>query len=99
MRIDPDKTPIKYILGTEKDNEAYPNATDVIWSVVNNAIREGGKTADVFTMNTLIKYRFKGENIDRIQHSVQHLIELGIIEPIKQPGAKEAYKILINPFE
>ena len=99
MRIDPDKTPIKYILGTEKENEAYPNSTDVIWSVVNNAIREGGKSADVFTMNALLKYRFKGEDPDRIQASVDRLIELGLIEPTKQPGAKEAYRVLINPFE
>lgn len=97
MRIDPDKIPIKYILGTEKENEMYPNSTDVMWTLVNGFIKEG-KDNPVFTVNSLIKYQMPDADPDRTRAAVAHLIETGMVEPTKQPGAKEAFKIVQNPF-
>lgn len=94
--ISEDKLPIKYILGIYKKLETYPDAFDIMYIFINEAVtRKSSNTR--FTKHALIKYHSEG-NIENAEEGLKRAIQLGLIEQIKDEPGKEAYNILINPF-
>lgn len=99
LTINEDKLPIKYILGIEKDLESYPDPLDVLHHVVNLAYRNPDRYKGTFTKHAAKTYWFKDVNEDQLSESINKLTQMGyIIETNNTPG-KEAYKVIINPFE
>lgn len=92
-----DKLPIKYILGIQDKLEAFPDAFDILYIFINEAVRRPDRQKETFTKHALMKYHSKG-NHENAHHGLNRAIQLGLIEQIKFDEGKETYKILINPF-
>jgi hypothetical protein len=99
LTINEDKLPIKYILGIEKDLDSYPDPTDVLHHVINLAYKNPERYKGSFTKHAAKTYWFKETSEELLTESINKLMEHGyILETNNTPG-KEAYKIIINPFE
>ena len=99
MKINKDKLPIKYILGIEKDLPDYPTALDVLQAEVKLCNRNPDRYKGSFTYHALKTYRFPESDPDKILESAKELVTLGLCEQTNEEPGKEAFKILINPFE
>ena len=99
MKLNKDKLPIKYILGIEKDLPDYPTALDVLQAEVKLCNRNPDRYKGSFTYHALKTYRFPDSDHDKILESALELVNLGLVEQTNKEPAKEAFKILINPFE
>ena len=99
MRLNKDKLPIKYILGIEKDLPDYPTALDVLQAEVKLCNRNPERYKGSFTYHALKTYRFPDSDHDKILESALELVNLGLVEQTNSEPGKEAFKILINPFE
>ena len=99
ITINEDQIPIKFILGIEKDLEGYPDPFDILYFYVNLSYRQPDRYKGSFTRHAMITYHFKECNYDIMDSSLAKLIEEGYIEQTKDEPGKEAYKIIINPFE
>ncbi len=99
MKLNKDKLPIKYILGIEKDLPDYPTALDVLQAEVKLCNRNPDRYKGSFTYHALKTYRFPDSDHDKILESALELVELGLVEQTNSEPGKEAFKILINPFE
>jgi hypothetical protein len=99
MQINEDKLPIKYILGIEKELPGYPGSFDILYNEVKMCTRNPDRYKGSFTLHALKTYRFPETEIEHIKTSVSELVELGLVEMTNEEEGKEAYKILINPFE
>lgn len=96
-RIDEDKLPIKYILGIQKELEAFPDAYDILYIFINENIKRPSKRGKNITKHALLKYFSEG-NHQNAEEGLKRALQLGLIEPINETKGKESYKILINPF-
>ena len=96
-RINEDKLPIKYVLGIEEQLEAFPDAFDILYIFINQAIRRPDRQKETFTQHALVKYFAKGNTENAIE-GLKKAVQLGLIEQTNNEPGKEAYKILINPF-
>ena len=99
MKLNKDKLPIKYILGIEKDLPDYPSALDVLQAEVKLCNRNPDRYKGSFTYHALKTYRFPDSDHDKILESALELVNLGLVEQTNKEPGKEAFKILINPFE
>ncbi len=99
MKLNKDKLPIKYILGIEKDLPDYPTALDVLQAEVKLCNRNPDRYKGSFTYHALKTYRFPDSDHDKILESALELVNLGLVEQTNKEPGKEAFKILINPFE
>lgn len=99
MKLNKDKLPIKYILGIEKDLPDYPTALDVLQAEVKLCNRNPERYKGSFTYHALKTYRFPDSDHNKILESALELVSLGLIEQTNKEAGKEAFKILINPFE
>ena len=99
MKLNKDKLPIKYILGIEKDLPDYPTALDVLQAEVKLCNRNPDRYKGSFTYHALKTYRFPESDHERILESALELVNLGLVEQTNKEPGKEAFKILINPFE
>tara|TARA_B100001287_G_C22657170_1_gene518385 strand:+ start:640 stop:939 length:300 start_codon:yes stop_codon:yes gene_type:complete len=99
VKLNKDKLPIKYILGIEKDLPDYPTALDVLQAEVKLCNRNPDRYKGSFTYHALKTYRFPDSDHDKILESALELVELGLVEQTNSEPGKEAFKILINPFE
>lgn len=99
MRINEDKLPIKYVMGVEKDLPGYPNALDIIHAQIVMCVRNPDRYKNTFTLHALKTYRFPEVGVEHLVTSLNDAIEQGVLEQTNQEECKEAYKILINPFE
>lgn len=92
-----DKLPIKYILGIQDKLEAFPDAFDILYIFINEAVKRPDRQKETFTKHALIKYHSKG-NHENAEEGLKRAIQLGLIEQIKFDEGKETYRILINPY-
>ena len=99
MKLNKDKLPIKYILGIEKDLPDYPTALDVLQAEVKLCNRNPDRYKGSFTYHALKTYRFPDSDHERILESAKELVTMGLCEQRNEEPGKEAFKILINPFE
>ena len=99
MKLNKDKLPIKYILGIEKDLPDYPTALDVLQAEVKLCNRNPDRYKGSFTYHALKTYRFPDSDHDKILESALELVNLGLVEQTNSEPGKEAFKILVNPFE
>lgn len=99
LTINEDRVPVKFILGVEKDLVGYPDPFDILYHFVNLAYRNPDRYKDSFTKHAITQYFFKDCSPELIEESLNALIEEGYIEQTKDQPGKEAYKIMINPFE
>lgn len=99
MKLNKDKLPIKYILGIEKDLPDYPTALDVLQAEVKLCNRNPERYKGSFTYHALKTYRFPDSDHDKILESALELVNLGLVEQTNSEPGKEAFKILVNPFE
>lgn len=99
MKINEDNLPIKYILGVEKDIPGYPSGFDIVYNEIRMCERSPDRYKGSFTLHALKTYRFPETEVDHIKESLLDLINLGILEETNGEESKEAYKIIINPFE
>ena len=99
MKINKDKLPIKNILGIEKDLPDYPTALDVLQAEVKLCNRNSDRYKGSFTLHALKTYRFPESEPDKILESARELVNMGLCEQTNEEPGKEAFKILINPFE
>jgi hypothetical protein len=98
LEIVEDKLPIKYVLGIEKEFEAYPDAFDIVYIYAQRAKRNPDRYKDTFTKFALFKYEAAGCPEENIEAGLARAIELGLIECTCETEGKEAYKIILNPF-
>ena len=96
-KIVEDKLPIKYILGIQDKLEAFPDAFDILYIFINEAVKRPDRQKETFTKHALIKYHSKG-NHENAEEGLKRAIQLGLIEQIKFDEGKETYRILINPY-
>ncbi len=99
MKLNKDKLPIKYILGIEKDQPDYPTPLDVLYAEVKLCVRMPDRHKGSFTYHALKTYRFPDSDHKRILESAKELVTLGLCEQTNETEGKEAFKILVNPFE
>jgi len=96
--LNEDKLPIKYILGIQESLEKFPDAFDIIHIYVIETLRNVTRPRNNFTKHSLMKYHSCG-NVDNAEKGLENAIQLGLIEQTHFENGKEAYKILINPFQ
>lgn len=96
-RIDDDMIPIKYILGIHEELPSYPDHMDVLWVIINQAVRRPDRQKDTFGQKGFFNYHSNG-NVENAKASIQKLLELGWIEPAKTKPGHESFKIVHNPF-
>lgn len=99
MKLSKDSLPIKYILGIEKELPEYPTALDVLYGEVRLCNRNPSRYKGNFTLHALKTYRFPEVDLDKIKSSTLELVNLGLVEQTSEEPGKEAFKILVNPFE
>lgn len=99
MRINEDRLPIKYILGIESTLEGYPNGLDILHHEVGLCQRYPDRYKGNFTLHAVNKYHFPDTDKEHLRASIQELLKEGLVEVTNSEEGKEAYKILINPFE
>jgi hypothetical protein len=95
--ITDDKLPIKYILGIQEQLEAFPDAYDILYIFINEAVRRPDRQKETFTRHALMRYHSKG-NHDNASEGIKRAMQLGLIEQTKFDEGKETYEIKINPF-
>lgn len=96
-KITEDKLPIKYILEIQDQLEGFPDAFDILYIFINEAVKRPDRQKETFTKHALMRYHSKG-NIENAEEGLKRAIQLGLIEQIKDEPGKETYKILINPY-
>lgn len=96
-KITEDKLPIKYILEIQDQLEVFPDAFDILYIFINEAVKRPDRQKETFTKHALMRYHSKG-NIENAEEGLKRAIQLGLIEQIKNEPGKETYKILINPY-
>ena len=96
-KIVEDKLPIKYILGIQDKLEAFPDAFDILYIFISEAVKRPDRQKETFTKFALMKYYSKG-NHENAEEGLKRAVQLGLIEQTKFEKEKEAYKIKINPF-
>jgi len=99
MKINEDNIPIKYILGIEKELPGYPGSFDILYNEVRMCVKSPDRYKGSFTLHALKTYRFPETEQDHLIQSLDELIKLGLIEQTCNEDGKQAYKILINPFD
>lgn len=99
MRINEDKLPIKYVMGIEKDLPGYPTALDIIYAQISMCVRNPDRYKSTFTLHTLKTYRFPETEEEHLLKSLDEAIKEGMLEQTNLEEGKEAYNILLNPFE
>jgi len=92
-----DKLPIRYILGIQDRLEAFPDAYDILYIFINEAVKRPDRQKETFTKHALMKYHSKG-NLDNAEEGLKRGLQLGLIEQIKFEEGKETYEIKINPY-
>jgi len=98
LRIVEEKLPIKYILGIEREFEAFPDAFDIVYIYINRAMKQPDRWGDAFTKHSIIKYEAVDSSIETIEAGLKRAIELGLIECTNETEGKESYRIILNPF-
>jgi hypothetical protein len=98
LKLNPDKLPIKFILGIEKDLPSWPEPIDVLHYVVDRANKYPDRFKDTFTLHSVATYYCPGRE-EILKESIDLLIIKGWIAQTKDEPGKEAYQILSNPFE
>lgn len=96
-RIDNDCVPIKYILGIQEELSTYPDHIDVLWVIINEAVKRPDRQKDTFGQLGFFNYHSNG-NVENAKASISKLLEMGWIEPAKTKQGHESYRILHNPF-
>lgn len=99
MKIDEDRVPIKYVLGVEKDLPGYPDAFDIIYNEVKMCVKSPDRYKGSFTLHALKTYRFPESTEEQLIASLDEAVKLGLLEQTNAEEGKQAYKILINPFD
>ena len=99
MKINEDKLPIKYVMGIEKDLPGYPTYLDIIYSQVSMSVRNPDRYKQTFTLHAMKTYRFPEVDEQHLIKSINEAIEEGLLEQTNHEEGKEAYSILLNPFE
>lgn len=99
MRIDEDSLPIKYILGIEKELPGFPGSFDILYNEVKMCVKSPDRYKGSFTLHALKTYRFPETDEQHLLQSLAELIKLGLAEQTNDEDGKQAYKILINPFD
>ena len=96
-KISEDKLPIKYILGIHESLESFPDAFDILYIFINEAVKRPDRQKDTFSKHALMRYFSKG-NHENAEEGLKRAIQLGLIEQTKDEPGKETYKIKINPY-
>ena len=96
-RIDEDMVPLKYILGIQEELPTYPDHIDVLWVIINEAVKRPDRQKDTFGQLGFFNYHSNG-NVENAKASIEKLLEMGWIEPAKTKPGHESYRILHNPF-
>ena len=99
MKINEDKLPIKYIMGVEKDLPGYPTSLDVIHAQISMSAHNPDRYKQTFTLHAMKTYRFPEVDEQHLVNSISEAIEEGLLEQTNYEEGKEAYNILLNPFE
>jgi hypothetical protein len=95
--IHEDKLPIKYVLGIQEELEAFPDAFDILYIFITEAIKRPDRQKETFSKHALVKYYANG-NTENAEEGLKKAIQLGLIKQTKFEEGKEAYKIILNPF-
>ena len=98
MKINKDRLPIKYILGIEAQLPGYPVGFDIMYNEIKMCERSPDRYKGSFTLHALKTYRFPETETEHLTKSIEDLITLGLLEQTNKEAGKEAFKILINPF-
>jgi hypothetical protein len=96
-KIVEDKLPIKYILGIQDKLENFPDAFDILYIFINDAVKRPDRQRETFTRHALMKYHSDG-NHENANEGLKRAIQLGLIKQIKFEEGKETYEIKINPY-
>jgi hypothetical protein len=99
MRINEDKLPIKYVIGIEKDLPGWPTGMDIVYNEITMCVRNPDRYKGTFTLHALKTYRFPEVEEEHLVASLNEAATDGLLEQTNKEEGKEAYKILINPFE
>lgn len=99
LTISEDSTPIKYILGIQKDLPGYPEPLDILYYTVEMAVRNPSRYKGTFTTHHCVTYWFKDSNPEVVKESINKLTQMGYVLQTNTTPGKESYKVIINPFE
>jgi len=96
--LNEDKLPIKYILGIQEELENFPDPFDIIYIYVVETLKRPDRPRNNFTKHSLLNYHSRGK-IENAEKGLEGAIQLGLLEQTNFEEDKEAYRILINPFQ
>jgi hypothetical protein len=99
MKINEDRLPIKYILGIEKELPGFPGSFDILYNEVKMCVKSPDRYKGSFTLHALKTYRFPETEEQHLIEGLDELIKLGLIEQTNDEEGKQAYRILVNPFQ
>jgi hypothetical protein len=93
-----EKVPIKYILGTYRDDPGYPNGKDILYLMTKRASDKGKPLNPVtFTTTVLLKVLTEGCD-DQMMKSLNELEESEFITKGRETKTGTSFTILKNPF-
>lgn len=97
-KLDLDLVPIKYILGTFRDEEGYPSPDDIIYLMTKRASSKG-KSLNPVKFTTTVLFKSVGNDLkEAAEKSIEELKNKGIIELNKETKTGYSYKIIKNKF-
>jgi len=93
-----DNVPIKYILGTFRDDKGFPSGEDIIYLMTKRAADKGRKTNPA-TFTTTVLFKMLGSDFeDQAKISLTELEKASVITNGKETKTGISYTILKNPF-
>ena len=93
-----DRVPIKYILGTYRDEKGYPAPGDIIYLMTKRA-SDRGRTVNPTTFTTTVLTKMVGSEFEtQIQESLTQLEKDKVITKGRETKTGTSYTILKNPF-
>lgn len=99
LMINEERVPIKYILGIERGLDSYPDPIDILYHVIDLSVRNPSRYKGTFTRHHCVTYWFKDSDPAIVDESINKLTQMGYVLQTNTTEGKEAYKIIINPFE
>ena len=93
-----DLVPIKYILGTFRDEKGYPSGQDILYLMTKRVSDKGRKINPVSFTTTVLFKSIGAEHVSQAEASLSQLKQDGIITKGKETKTGISYTILKNPF-
>lgn len=94
--IDLKKIKIKHLLGINKELARYPDNSDILYFMVENASAKTGKDSYLYS-DEMIGKRFEIEK-EYAKEILDELTSLGYLEYVKDTNTKSIYELVQNPY-